>query len=403
MKNLIILSTFFWSCTLCSQNTLQDSIFHDGIYRHFTVHIPPAYEETVATELLFVLHGGTGSATGMMLYTGFNLVSDTANFIVVYPQGIYTGPNLSGNRGHHWADGRMTTIPDVNGIDDVDFISQLIDELSMEYNINAQKIYAAGISNGGYMAQRLACQLSDKITAVASVAATFPDSLLQFCHDPAPISILIMNGTNDIFVPTYTGGMATGTGGYVLSTDEMVDQWIARNNCSELVDSIGLPDLASNDQSTVSTFNYKDCLDECEILHYKIYGGGHTWPGEIFHIPFTGLVNEDINANEEIWNFFKTKSKDNISALPTFETDVQAQCFPNPFSNQLNIRWSPNFKVQKIALLDTAGKTIWQTSNLSMESPELTKQLDFLKNGLYHLQLVSDQQHRLVKILKTGN
>jgi polyhydroxybutyrate depolymerase len=183
-----------------------DSIFHDDRYRSYIAHIHPEYDASNQYELVFVLHGGTGNSTFMILNTSFNAVNDTANFIAVYPQRIYTGPNIGGD-GHHWVDGRLTTIPDSLGIDDVGFISSLIDKLSIEYSINLTRVYATGISNGGYMAQRLACELSEKITAVATVAATFPDSLKQYCLNPDPVSILVMNGTNDFFVPTYTAGM----------------------------------------------------------------------------------------------------------------------------------------------------------------------------------------------------
>lgn len=402
MKAVITVLFFFLSMSLSGQITRPDSIMHNGIFRQYIIHVPASYNASTPHELVFVLHGGTGSALGMMLFTGFNQVSDTANFIVVYPQGIFTGPNLSGNPGHHWADGRMTTIPDVQGIDDVDFISNLIATISTEYNVDSDRIYAAGISNGGFMVQRLACQLSDKITAVASVAATFPDSIRQSCLNTNPISILIMNGTNDNFVPTYTGGMGSGAGGYVLSTDDMIDIWLNNNNCNLATDSIELPNNSTTDQSTVSKFTYTDCSGLTCIFHYKIFGGGHTWPGEFFHVPSTGETNEDINANEEIWKFFNAKSKDLSTPISGFKEEFLINIFPNPFEDNFSIQFPKNL-IHKIELLDIQGKVVWFKSNINWEEENITiNSQGNLKNGLYLVNCYSTDQVlvKTVKVLK---
>lgn len=206
MKRKILLSFFLAiSNFLFSQSTVFDSIEHNQRQRQYIIHIPTNYNPSQAHDLVFVLHGGTGSAIFMMNYTGFNSLSNLENFIVVYPQGIFTGTNLGGTAGHHWADGRTTTAPDTQGVDDVGFISHLIDTISNQYNINPNNVFAAGISNGGYMTQRLACQLSDKISAVATVAATFPDSLLQYCNNPQPTSILITHANSKAICANWTG------------------------------------------------------------------------------------------------------------------------------------------------------------------------------------------------------
>ncbi len=384
-----------------AQSTALDSILHDGIYRQYRIHTPPNFDASKTYELMFVLHGGTGSAMGMMQFTGFNTLSDQEDFIVVYPQGIFTGNNVVGAPGHHWADGRKTTIPDMMGIDDVGFISSLIDSLSAQLPIDLSKVYAAGISNGGYMVQRLACQLSDKLAAVATVAATFPDSLVQACSAPLPISILIINGTADNFVPTTTGGMATGAGGYVLSTDEMITLWRNNNNCSDNVSELSFPDLDSGDGSTVTQFTYDDCQGAAVIRYFKIDGGGHTWPGEVFHVPFTGNTNEDINANEEIWKFFTADPM--ITSLNRPMTRAKVSVYPNPMENTLKFSWSNGFQVHKFELLDIHGKSKTHLIMKTKRASNFQWKLPALKDGIYLLKMYSDNGIFVKRLIKKGN
>ena len=399
---LLILSMFLFliHCSpVNAQITFRDSIYHQGQFRKYVVHLPGSYNPSRQHELVFILHGGTGSANGMLLFTGFNRVSDTANFIAVYPEGVYTGPNALGKPGHHWADGRKTTLPEKAGVDDISFISNLIDSLDAQFSIDLNKVFATGISNGGYMSQRLACELSDRIAAVATVAATFPDSLIQYCNSTEPISILIMNGTADAFVPTYTGGMATGTGGYVISTDEMIDIWLNNNRCRQTLDSLELPDLSPGDNSTVTRFSYTDCLGGCKIIHYKIYGGGHTWPGEVFHVPLTGVTNEDINANDIIWRFFKSHSKKKTSTKHHSSTKAFT-VYPNPFSHEITIKLPHHGELLNIELYDASGLRI-QSKNFSVAQKRKGKILlsDF-KAGLYLIRIVTRDKIVTRKLIK---
>ena len=158
MKKLIII--FFCLCSITiAQETLKESIVHDDLVRDYIVHIPSSYDNKVPIPLVLCFHGYGGTASGIS-YSNFNDVSDTANFIVVYPQGTLL------KRKSHWNVGGWTLD---SKIDDVGFISSLLDSLSERYNINQSRIYSTGMSNGGYMSFLLACQLSDRIAAIASV------------------------------------------------------------------------------------------------------------------------------------------------------------------------------------------------------------------------------------------
>jgi len=383
------------------QTTYLDSIQHDQLQRKYILHIPTNYNSASPHDLVFVLHGGTGSANGMMNFTGFNDLSDLENFIVVYPQGIFTGNSIFGSVGHHWADGRTTTIPDTLGVDDVGFISNLIDTISGQFNIDQGNIFATGISNGGYMAQRLACQLSNKISAVATVAATFPDSLVQFCINPQPVSVLIINGTNDNFVPTNTGGMATGTGGYVSSTIDMVNIWLDNNGCTQAIDSSQIPNISTTDQSTVTKYTYNDCVDSTSIVYFKIWGGGHTWPGEVFHVPLTGITNEDINANNEIWNFFKTTAVTTSNSETIEASDIKI--YPNPFTDVVTIESAEGLRVKKIEVFDMHLKKVdFKIHNDQLANGILSIRGSF-NTGIYIMNISTNSGSFTRKIIAKGH
>jgi hypothetical protein len=188
MKQLLLLGafliTFFKGHT---QTNITDSILHESVYRSYIVHIPPGFNLGKSLPVVFVLHGRKESAKQVMNYSGFNTVADTGNFIVVYPEGYI----------HSWADGRGISVADSAGIDDVDFISSLIDTLHFDYNADGDHIYATGIWNGGFMVQRLACQLAHKISAVASINASLAGNLIQPCNSSQTVPMLFLKGSLD--------------------------------------------------------------------------------------------------------------------------------------------------------------------------------------------------------------
>ncbi|MEM6264467.1 MAG: T9SS type A sorting domain-containing protein [Bacteroidota bacterium] len=399
-QSLALLLILLINLPLAGQTTFRDSILHDGIYRQYLARIPATYTSNQPHELVFVLHGGGGSANLMFAMTRFDQVADTAGFILVFPQGVFTGVDGRGRAGHHWADGRTTTLPDVNGIDDVGFISNLMDTLSAAYNIDPNRVYAAGASNGGYMTQLLACELSDRLAAVATVAATFPDSLLPNCTNVTPTSILIMNGTQDQLVPTYTGGMASGTGGWVLSTDEMINIWRNNNGCDTVFHTFEIRDTFTLDNSTVTKYVYPNCQNSTEIVHYKIFGGGHAWPGQQFGGTFTGNSNKDINANLEIWHFFNAHTKSVTTSTAEIGIKESLNVYPNPFEREIHVAGIDHQSIHHIEIIDLFGKTVWQAKDFSHQAQSITLQSDFLKTGIYFLKIQTRGETILKKIVK---
>jgi polyhydroxybutyrate depolymerase len=281
-------------------HTMVRHIVHDGIERSYRIHIPPETNEYAA--LLLVLHGGSGTAEHTeeeLTKFHFNHLSNQYGFIVVYPNGI----------DHRWNDGRTENNP-VTDVDDVGFLTTLIDTITTEFDVDSERVFSTGISNGGQMSYRLACEQTDKITAIAPVVSSLHEQLYCTCSPSEPISVFIIAGTDDPLVP-YDGGNITvfkKTYGSVYSMNDTVQFWVHHNNCSPIPHIHDLPDHDSLDGCVVKSYEYSDGSNNTTVLFYSIEGGGHTWPdgGKYLTEKIVGRICYDFNACEHIWNFFNT-------------------------------------------------------------------------------------------------
>jgi len=282
------------------------SIISGGLERTYLIHIPPSYDKTKPMPLLIALHGGGGTGAGMERLTcgGFNTLSDKEGFIVVYPDGIEK----------HWNDSR----PDVKyhahkeKVDDVGFISALIDHLIKEMNIDKKRVYVTGISNGAMMSHYLAFELSEKIAAIAPVAGGIPEGFNTNRSTSRPISVLAINSTNDKSIP-WEGGEITfcGKRGKVLSVADTIKYWVTNNGCPSSPVITQEPDKDPQDGTLVRREVYGGGRDETEVILYAVEGGGHTWPNGYQYLAerFVGKTTKDIDANEIIWGFFKKHTR----------------------------------------------------------------------------------------------
>ncbi|MBU7017912.1 MAG: phospholipase [Theionarchaea archaeon] len=277
-------------------NTLH-SLLVDGLNRTYSIHVPSSYNDS-PVPMVMALHGGGGSAEKMAHLTNFDALSDQEGFIVVYPEGVE----------NRWNDGRRLEQYKTHreNIDDVKFISALIDKLVKEYNIDENRIYATGISNGAMMSCRLACELSGKIAAIAMVAGAMPEELLDCCAPSESISILIMNGTEDPLILWKGGEITVGRQslGTTLSVSKTVQFWVDHNKCTSPVIA-WLPDI-QDDGTRVRKEVYGYGENGIEVILYAIEGGGHTWPGGLQYASeyIISRTCYDINASEVIWQFF---------------------------------------------------------------------------------------------------
>jgi polyhydroxybutyrate depolymerase len=158
----------------------------------------------------------------------------------------------------------------------VDFVSALLDQVEKDYSIDSRRIYATGISNGGFFTQRLACELSNRIAAFAPVAASMAAPLSTTCNPPKPVSILMINSPDDQFIPWKGGQMTKGAGGQILSIANAVQFWQKHNGCRANPQEKTLTPLDQADPTQVTLQSYTGCRNGSEVLLYTIQGGGHT-------------------------------------------------------------------------------------------------------------------------------
>lgn len=298
------------SLTAFAGNDLRTSFMHDSLKRTFHIYFPSSYDKAVQIPLVIALHGRGTNGVSMVILThkGFNKLADQDGFIIVYPDGIEL----------NWNDGRMDEEArdraHRENIDDVGFISALIDSMINDYNIDPKRVYVTGISNGAIMSYRLACELSSKITAIAPVDGNMPIQLFSECSPSDPVSVLAINNTDDPLVP-FEGGYIYGIRnvnlGKVLSVNESIEFWVNRNMCSVVPDVSEEPDMDPKDGTRVTRKQYANGIEGTEVMLYAIEGGGHTWPGGVQYLPawVIGKTCRDFDANEVIWSFFKEHSR----------------------------------------------------------------------------------------------
>lgn len=270
----------------------------DGIGRNFIVYLPIGYNNAGKLPMLFALHGGTGNPEGMMKLANFIPVAEKEKIILVYPAGVE----------RNWNDGRPTT-PNQLGINDVSFINQVIDYMISKYPVDGTRVYATGISNGGFMSSRLGCELSNRIAAIAVDAATIEaTTIAPNCNPGRPVPAIYIHGTTDPLVP-FTGGQMTAAGtagGIILSHFQAIDKWVAINGCNATPTITDVPDIA-NDGTTIKQRVYSGGTNGSEVVSYVVLNGGHTWPQGIQYLSeaIIGKTSQDMNGCEVIWAFFK--------------------------------------------------------------------------------------------------
>jgi polyhydroxybutyrate depolymerase len=270
--------------TFYARNRSNGSIVSSGETRNYVLHVPARYDRTKPVPLVISLHGAGHWGAAQREVSRWDAVADREGFIVVYPSGAMDhGPG-------HWRMG------DGAGRD-VTFISDLIDKLSAEYNIDPARIYANGLSNGGGMSFVLSCTLSNRIAAVGMVAAA---QLLpwSWCTDTRPVPMITFHGTADPVVP-YTGGKTWVAPQAFPHVPMWTANWARRNRCApEYVDSA----VAAN----VTRRSYEGCANNASVVLYTIRGGGHDWPGG-GPLPdwLCGPASRGVDATREMWAFFR--------------------------------------------------------------------------------------------------
>ncbi len=306
LGSFLLAAVLFFSQPLYALELSLGKLTHNGLERSYYFHLPTSSKTVQKHPLMLVLHGG-GKADGdeTAKHTGYNELADQYGFIVVYPNGINS----------QWNDGRGTTYrnSDNTNIDDVGFITTLIDKIILDYKADASRVYVTGISNGGMMTLRLGCEISPKLAAIAPIIANMPLNIIDSCHPTSPLPLLLMNGTKDPVVPWKGGDVRffRKKMGKVSSTLETIDFWVKHNYCKPTPQITEIPDTDRKDKSHIKVTSYANPVTKSEVILYEVEGGGHTFPGSNSpNLPrILGRKNNDIDGPSVVWKFFNSHAK----------------------------------------------------------------------------------------------
>jgi polyhydroxybutyrate depolymerase len=255
-----------------------------GIDRSYIVHIPPNYDASRPTPVVFIFHGFNLKAEDMIRISGFNTQADSAGFIAVYPQG--------GGKKPSWNGGRCCGEAQKQNVDDVGFIRLLLGDLGKVINVDTKRVYATGFSNGAIMSYRLGCDLADQIAAIAPVSAA---QETEVCQPSRPLSVIYFHGTADKLNP-YDGGSAPTGSLKMSSVKDSVQFWVQRNAC---------PTQPKTERSrSIVHDTYAPCEQSTAVELYTIEGGEHAWPGGEAVSAEIGKPTMEISATQLMWEFF---------------------------------------------------------------------------------------------------
>ena len=371
-KSTILSCIIFLAFNLFGQQQLNRTLFFDGQNRSFIVYVPSSYDATTQVPLLFNFHGGGGTSSGFINYENdMRPIADTANFIAVYPQAAVDPTDGSNS----WLHKTPTTHNDVY------LIEAIIDTLSNDYNIDNDRVYACGYSEGGIFSYELGCRLNNRIAAFSSVSGSMLVDAFRVsyynlgnCSPIHPTAVLLIPGTSDFSPHSSYSGLQP----YYMSVNDITSYWANYNNTDINPTVTQIPNSNSSDGSTVEKRIWENGDNCVAVQELKVNNGGHDWPGS--------SGNMDIDASQEIWKFV---SKYDINGLIncgstdiTTSNDVEFEIFPNPSSNLITIK-STNKTNLKFSVFSTFGKLVinGELDNINdiIDLSELDPQLYILK------------------------
>ena len=341
---------------LWAQQT-KEKVTVDDVDRNFVVRLPKGYDAERHYPVVILLHGMNQDADDMQRLTRFDELADKDGVITVYPLALHgrwnvgvrpperrpmtMGPGGRGRRGGGgypgggYPGGGGGGYPGGGGgypsgggqqdpnrppdqdrrpaqADDIAFFNQMLDQLGTKFSVDASRVYAAGLSEGGFMSLRLGCALGDRIAAIAAVGAAMPKTMI--CLPTRPVPMVMINGSSDPIVP-YGGGTEHNLNLATLSVEDSAKAWAKIDRCEEKPEKSKLSPSAKGGMETkVDTYN--GCHENAAVVLYSVKGAGNTWPGgEQYEAEKSiGKTSPDPNANEVIWSFFVTRKVPGQSA-----------------------------------------------------------------------------------------
>lgn len=358
-----------------AQTDVYDSINVSGRWRTFLTHLPSGYNSSNKYPLVLAFHGGglTGGYQSIQYQSRLSQKSDSAGFIVVYPEGV----KIAGTRT--WNAGGCCAPSTTQNIDDVGFVDSLLNKLFINREIDTTRVYATGFSNGALLCYRLANQLTNRFAAIAPVAG----NLMYYPWNPSrSIPIISFHSYQDQNVK-YFGGITVGTTGtYFPPQDSMFNIISSNYSCGILKDTL------FHNTNQYDHFKYSNCSCNAIIEQYVSYDGEHSWPGGLSSGTVT--VSNQFSATFLMWQFFKkyttSCSTTGIESIGGITNKLIV--YPNPFENTFNLMNKTENDI--ISMINYCGQVIWTGSNIEDQD------FSYLPNGLYLLRM-SDRSVAVIK------
>jgi polyhydroxybutyrate depolymerase len=384
MKNNLLLQTLLIFISILgltistNAQNINGSFVHGGITRTYSFYVPASYNASQPVPLVLNLHGYTSNGSQQSLYANFQAIADTANFIVVHPDGTIE-PTTS---QRFWNFGILGST-----VDDKGFLEALVDTISAHYAINQSRVYSVGMSNGGYMSYALACQ-SSRFAAVGSVTGSMSIQMYNSCNSLSAIPTIHIHGTSDNVVP-YAGNTTSK------AVEDVSLFWATRNGCNLTPAITAVPNTNTTDGATAERYLYSGGTNGHTVELFKVTGGGHTWPGGI-PLPSNGNTCQDFSASKEVWRFFSQHQSSNqvgINNLAIHNLNV----YPNP--SQGEIKFDSELKIRRVNVIDLQGRLIEKMEGTSIESLNL----HHLNNGNYLLEISGDDFSVVKRITLSAN
>ena len=380
-KPTLLFSALLLFFNLFSQQQMIKNLFFDGQNRNYIVYIPSSYDGTTQVPLVFNFHGGGGTSSDFLNYENdMRPIADTANFIAVYPQAAVDPTDGSNS----WLHKTPTTHNDVN------FIEAIIDTLSYDYNIDNDRVYACGYSEGGIFSYELGCRLNNRIAGFASVSGSMLVDAFRVsyynlgnCSPIHPTAVLLIPGTSDFSPHSSYSGLQP----YYMSVNEITTYWANHNNTNTNPTVTSVPNTNTSDGSTVEMRIWENGDNCVAVQELKVINGGHDWPGS--------SGNMDINASEEIWKFlskYDVNGLINCGSTNLFNSNNNKfEIFPNPFTDLLTIKFNTK-KELNFEIFSSFGRIV-MTGNVNnndvIDLSELEPQVYILK--------IDGNSHKLIK------
>ncbi|MBM3448966.1 MAG: T9SS type A sorting domain-containing protein [Bacteroidetes bacterium] len=360
-----------------AQQTINETMIHDGLTRSYTIYVPASYSPGTQAPMVLNFHGYTSNAFQQMFYGDFRAIADTAGFLLVIPDGTLDATGTT-----YWNSGWGGTV------DDIGFTSALIDQIAASYSVNLNRVYSTGMSNRGFMSYTLACSLSNRIAAIASVTGSMNVGQDLTCNAQHPTPVMEIHGTADATVP-YEGG------GFMEAIPNVLNYWVNFNNCNATPVITDVPNTILSDGCTAMHYFYAGGSSGVDVEHYKVIDGGHTWPGSMFNI---GVTNNDFNASKKIWQFFlqydingriQANSVDDVSA-------DEISVYPNPTADQIAIQgFSHKLSNSNCSLFSIEGKS-FHVDFLD----DNTLDTSSLESGVYFVRIATREGVATVQFVK---